>query len=131
MKLLVKCSFEAAHRLLQHKGKCYNLHGHRWQVEIEVLGKPDPRTGMVIDFGDIKKYIRDVFDHTCILNKMDPLVSVLLEETDVVIMDEEPTAENIALKILRDLKNLYGIEVTKVRVWENDSNMAEVENEFG
>jgi len=100
-------------------------------VEIEVLGKPDPRTGMVIDFGDIKKYIRDVFDHTCILNKMDPLVSVLLEETDVVIMDEEPTAENIALKILRDLKNLYGIEVTKVRVWENDSNMAEVENEFG
>lgn len=126
MKLKVRCSFEAAHRLLHHKGKCNNLHGHRWEVEVEVSGRPNPETGMIIDFGKIKKYIRDVFDHACILNKEDPLVTLILQESDVVVMDSEPTAENIAKKIKADLITLYGIKVSKVRVWESENNMVEV-----
>jgi len=97
-------TFCAAHRLPEHKGKCQGWHGHDWTVEAVVRGKPDPVTGMVIDFSDMKKVMNEKimipFDHK-VLN-------------DVL---ENPTAENLAIHIWNSLEtDLPGLEV--VKVWE-------------
>ena len=58
--MITRCfSFEAAHQLPNHKGKCANLHGHSYKLEITVARKGediDDERCMVIDFGDLKKY---------------------------------------------------------------------------
>ena len=59
--LKTNSSFDSAHFLAGYEGKCRNLHGHRWTVEVEVGGEKlmqDGQTrGMVVDFGDLKKEI--------------------------------------------------------------------------
>ena len=65
--LKTNSSFDSAHFLAGYEGKCRNLHGHRWTVEVEVGGEKlmqDGQTrGMVVDFGDLKK------DLNCFLNR--------------------------------------------------------------
>ena len=60
-------TFDAAHRLPNHKGKCKQMHGHTYKLEIGVTGNIQPATGMVVDFGDLKKIIQkqviDLLDH--------------------------------------------------------------------
>jgi len=73
-KLIIPFQFDAAHRLMHHKGKCKNLHGHTYRGEIEFVGKIDPETGMVQDFSDLKALVEtqiQAFDHTVILNDTD------------------------------------------------------------
>jgi 6-pyruvoyltetrahydropterin/6-carboxytetrahydropterin synthase len=103
MKLYYSDEFDAAHFLPGHKGKCKNLHGHTWTVEIEVEGEPDPETGMIIDFGDLKNMVMQ-FDHQLINDHI----------------NVPPTAENLA-KIIRDtiILNSNLVQVM-VRVWESD-----------
>ena len=78
--------------------------------------------GMVLDFGDIKRVIQrwidDHLDHRMILRRDDPVVGVLQEMGEpLFLMDENPTAENIARRIAQ-----HGIEqglpVVEVRLWE-------------
>ena len=61
--LKTNSSFDSAHFLAGYEGKCRNLHGHRWTVEVEVGGEKlmqDGQTrGMVVDFGDLKKDLRE------------------------------------------------------------------------
>ena len=56
-----KFRFEAAHRLPHHDGKCCRLHGHSWvgwvYIKSDHLIQGGPKQGMVIDFGDIRKYL--------------------------------------------------------------------------
>ena len=66
-------SFDSAHFLSGYDGKCSNIHGHRWKVEVEVqsetLVKGGQLDGMVIDFGDLKKDVKamvDSYDHALI-----------------------------------------------------------------
>lgn len=97
-------SFCAAHRLPEHKGKCQGWHGHDWTVEVVVRGTPDPVTGMVIDFSDMKTVMNEKimvpFDHKVLNDVLD-----------------NPTAENLALYIWEELEDdLPGLEV--VKVWE-------------
>lgn len=70
-------TFDAAHQLPTHEGKCRNLHGHTYRVVIEVDGElstSGPSTGMVIDFGDLKdiwkEQIFSVVDHALLLGKI-------------------------------------------------------------
>ena len=55
-------AFHSAHFLARYNGKCANIHGHRWTVEVVVAGSelvPDgEKRGMIIDFGDLKKAVR-------------------------------------------------------------------------
>jgi 6-pyruvoyltetrahydropterin/6-carboxytetrahydropterin synthase len=77
-----RIEFDAAHFLPNYDGKCRNLHGHRWTVEIGVRDFVDPNTGMVADFTLLKRFLKlveETFDHKCV-NDVIPL----------------PTAENIA-----------------------------------
>ena len=53
MSVGVRHNFETAHRLPFLGGKCVNLHGHSWQVQVEVTA-PDTRHGVLVDFGALK-----------------------------------------------------------------------------
>ena len=56
--------FEAAHWLpnVPEGHKCGRLHGHSYRVDVHVTGRPDPETGWVVDFGDIKRIVEAVLD---------------------------------------------------------------------
>ena len=72
-QLKTEADFDSAHFLSGYTGKCSNIHGHRWHVEIEIesrkLEKNGQGRGMLVDFGDLKKDLRelaDSMDHTLI-----------------------------------------------------------------
>ena len=86
-KLRVEGAFEAAHRLNDYQGKCANLHGHNWVVEVELWGTELNEIGILIDFKDAKRALNEVlyeFDHRY-LNELAPFNAGV-----------NPTAENIA-----------------------------------
>lgn len=64
MELFKEFTFEAAHRLpnVPEGHKCARLHGHSFKVRIVVEGPVDPVMGWVIDFGDIKKAFKPIYD---------------------------------------------------------------------
>ena len=100
-KLCLVHKFSAAHFLPGHKGKCRNLHGHTWKVQVDIRVN-DLIEGMVVDFGDIKAVI-DSVDHVYLNNVL-----------------ENPTAENIAEYIYNRLKDDDFIDL-EVTVWESEN----------
>jgi len=114
-KICVKESFSAAHFLRNYKGKCEKIHGHNWGVEVTVVSAK-LRYGMVMDFADLKKALRDVtgiLDHN-FLNKTEYFKKV------------NPTSENIAKFIFTKLKKLLPkpVKLLEVAVEETPSNKA-------
>ena len=121
---------DTSHRLLYYKGKCANLHGHRWKVEVWMEGEPDPATQILIDYSLIKQVI-DKYDHQIILNRDDPMVSRIEEFHPVITTPGDPTSELIAAIIRDDLYAIcrdLGIKATipKIRVWESPTSCAEI-----
>ena len=129
-RVVINDRFSSAHFLRNYKGKCENLHGHNYQVEVFVLAKHLNNDEMVIDFTELKKITKDVLnqiDH-CLLNDIE------------FFKHNNPTSENIALyiydKILERFefdektKNKFAnITLEKVRVWETDQQYAEYFND--
>jgi len=121
---------DTSHRLLYYKGKCANLHGHRWRVEVWIEGEPDPSTQILIDYSLIKQVI-DKYDHQIILNRDDPMVPCIQKFNPVITTPGDPTSELIA-SIIRD--DLYAvcrdlgikITITKIRIWESPTSCAEL-----
>lgn len=107
MQLYLRRKFAAAHSLPDHQGKCRCTHGHTWLVEVWLEGDVDSKTGMVLDFGEVKKEI-DHLDHTD-LNDVLPLEFL------------PPTAENLVKYFITNLPLAY-----RVRVWESDDACAEL-----
>lgn len=110
------------HRLLNYEGKCRYLHGHNGRVIITIESETlDPR-GMVLDFSDIKRvvsgWIDENLDHAMLLHKSDPMVRVLQEFGEpLYLMDENPTAENIA-KLIYDFTASRGFPIVECQLWE-------------
>ena len=125
MRLVVEDTFAAAHRLLKHSGKCRNLHGHTWRVRVEIEGRPDEETGMVVDFGEVKQIIRD-FDHKAIFSEDDPLTWLMFRNIEVIRLPFEPTCENLARLIAQRVAKLCGTRASLVRVtvWESENQSA-------
>jgi 6-pyruvoyltetrahydropterin/6-carboxytetrahydropterin synthase len=122
---------DASHRLLHYQGKCANLHGHRWKIEVWVEGEPDPVTKILIDYNTIKDVIGK-YDHQIILNKDDPMVSCVNKFQPVITTPGDPTSELLASLIRDDLYDVcreQGIRATipKIRVWESPTSFAELE----
>ncbi|MDI6866871.1 6-carboxytetrahydropterin synthase [Methanoculleus sp.] len=121
--------FEATHRLIHYRGKCFRLHGHQWRVEIWVEGTADERTGIVLDYNCIKEVVGR-FDHQVILNKDDPMATCIEAFHPVVTTSGDPTSETLAT-VIADMINadaaLQGSDarVVKIRVWESTSCYAE------
>ena len=118
------------HRLMDYAGKCRHPHGHNGKVEVAIRKKGLDRLGMVVDFEEIKekvqRWVDAELDHKMLLNKRDPLVKILrgLGEP-VVVMDGNPTAENIARLIFEHAKKRK-MPVASVRLWETVNSFAEV-----
>ena len=116
------------HRLLNYEGKCRHLHGHNGRVEVSIEADKLDARGMVRDFSDIKQTIKnwidETLDHRMLLNRADPLVSVLEQRRELhYLMDENPTAENIAKLIFSHARS-KGLPVVEVRLWETPTSYA-------
>ncbi len=113
MRTLVTRSFtfEAAHQLPWHPGKCRDLHGHGYRLEVSVEGPIGPQ-GIVLDFADVAAVVQR---------------NVLVRYDHVYLNDiiENPTAELIAHDICKSL-GAAGLAVARVRLWETDDCMVEV-----
>ena len=137
--LKTSAAFDSAHFLSGYKGKCANIHGHRWTVEVYVrsdeLIADGEKRGMVIDFSDLKKAVgslADNLDHSLLYEKGSPrdtTEQALLDEGFRLIpLDYRPTAENFAKAFFGELSN-GGLKVSKVVVYETPENCAVYEVE--
>lgn len=105
-------SFEYAHHLLLHPGKCKNLHGHSAQVVMTIQFDKLPKNpeGILVDFGTLKEILKEVidrrYDHSTIVAVDDPLYWILLGRSKIATLDLEmkaSSAENIIQMIASDL----------------------------
>lgn len=132
-------SFDSAHFLFGYKGKCANIHGHHWVIEVQAAGEKlitdGTKKGMLIDFGDLKKAVRkiaDSFDHALIYEtgSLKKKTAEALDEEGfrLIEVDFRPTAENFARHFYGILKD-SGIPVKSVAVYETPKNCAVYEEE--
>ena len=113
------------HRLMNHAGKCKNLHGHSVKASISIKQEQLNEQGMVCDFSDLKEcvenYINQYLDHNFILHKNDPIVPLLEQQNErFMTIDEHPTAEVLSKMIYQHLKQ-QGLNVDQVVLWETAS----------
>lgn len=116
------------HRLLNYEGKCRYLHGHNGTAVIAIEAERLDDRGMVLDFSDIKRvvsgWIDESLDHRMILCRQDPAVNVLREMGEpLFLMDENPTAENIA-KLIYDFTASQGFPIVECLLWETPNCFA-------
>jgi 6-pyruvoyltetrahydropterin/6-carboxytetrahydropterin synthase len=110
------------HRLLNYEGKCKYLHGHNGRAIITIESATLDERGMVLDFSDIKNivstWIDEKLDHRMLLHKTDPVVPILEKMGEpLFLMDENPTAENIA-RLIFDFTASRGFPIVECQLWE-------------
>jgi 6-pyruvoyltetrahydropterin/6-carboxytetrahydropterin synthase len=118
-KIKVISNFSAAHSLGDYKGKCENLHGHNWKVEVVVSSNSLDSIGMVIDFGEVKKIVKKA------LNQLD---HKYLNDLDY-FQHRNPSSEEIARYIFTSLRGKIfrkknNLNLEEVRVWETQNACA-------
>ncbi|WPC10191.1 6-carboxytetrahydropterin synthase [Riemerella anatipestifer] len=133
-------SFETAHVLYNYDGKCKNMHGHSYKLFVTVKGVPindldHPKNGMVVDFGDIKKIVKeeiiDVWDHAVLLNTSSPHISLgkELEEKGhkVIFCNYQPTCENMLYDIAAKIKNRLpkSVQLAYLKLHETENSYGE------
>ena len=133
-QLTTHASFDSAHFLSGYEGKCRNLHGPRWKLEVTVsreeLAQEGQIRGMIVDFGELKKDVKDLadeFDHCLIIErgtlKEKTMEALEEEEFRIIQVEFRPTAENFARYFYERIKAL-GYQVSLVKVYETPNNMA-------
>lgn len=140
IRITKQFNFETGHALYGYDGKCRNVHGHSYKLSVTVIGTPITDTahvklGMVIDFGDLKKIVKeeivDKFDHATVFNKNTPHIELAKELTDrghnVILADYQPTSENMvidfAAKITARLPE--NIKLFSLKLQETETSFAE------
>lgn len=102
-ELVVRQKFSAAHFLDNYKGKCEKMHGHTFEIEVHFQTGELDKSGISIDFGVIKEYLRQLVPDHKVLNE---------------VYDFSPSAENLARYFFKQIKLQY--PVARVMVWESD-----------
>lgn len=116
-ELMVETQFSSAHQLRGYMGKCENLHGHNWRVQVVVQSEKLNEIGLAIDFHDLKRITNEfvsTLDHT-ILNEVFPFTEL------------NPSSENIAKWIFDSVKKKVrgnDIDIASVTVWESETASA-------
>jgi 6-pyruvoyltetrahydropterin/6-carboxytetrahydropterin synthase len=117
-EVMIERNFSSAHQLRGYKGKCENLHGHNYKIEIYARGRELDNIGLLVDFGELKDAAGEVvqyLDHRNI-NELPPF--------DVEL---NPSAENLARYILERVASRVGdarVQVYKVRCFETPTSIA-------
>ena len=115
---MIERDFSSAHQLRGYKGKCENLHGHNYRLEIYAKGEELNNIGLLIDFVELKSAADEIvkyLDHRN-LNELPPFDDEL-----------NPSAENIARYVLEYLNSQVGddrVRVHKVRCFETPTSVA-------
>jgi 6-pyruvoyltetrahydropterin/6-carboxytetrahydropterin synthase len=140
IRITKQFSFETGHALYGYDGKCKNVHGHSYKLSVTVSGKPildasHVKFGMVIDFGDLKKIVKeeivDQFDHATVFNQNTPHVELANELKNrghhVILVDYQPTSENMVTDFAARIKNRlpHDVELHSLKLQETESSFAE------
>lgn len=131
--LKTAAAFDSAHFLAGYDGKCANLHGHHWVIEVEAgqaqLLESGQQRGMVVDFADLKHAVRglaDAYDHALIYEagtlRDSTLLALREEHFRLIAVPYRPTAENFAKAFHEALS--AELPVLRVRVYETPDNCA-------
>jgi 6-pyruvoyltetrahydropterin/6-carboxytetrahydropterin synthase len=114
---MVEDHFAAAHQLRGYKGKCENMHGHNFKVQVFVSADALNDIDLAIDFHDLKAMLKETIstlDHA-FLNDVFPFT------------EKNPSSENIAKWVFDSMKkkvNDDNIAVTAASVWESETASA-------
>jgi 6-pyruvoyltetrahydropterin/6-carboxytetrahydropterin synthase len=124
IRITKEFKFEMAHALLGYDGPCKNIHGHSYALNVTIAGYPiddenNPKLGMVMDFGDLKKIVRkavvDIFDHALVLNsKMPPAFMEKMRQhyENIILVDYQPTSELMIIDFAERIKALLPENIT-------------------
>jgi 6-pyruvoyltetrahydropterin/6-carboxytetrahydropterin synthase len=132
-------SFEMAHALWNYDGPCKNVHGHSYRLFVTLIGEPltdrkNPKYGMVIDFGDLKKIVnREVvkrFDHSVVVEKSGDKERIeALDKMfgNIITVDYQPTCENLVDDIARIIMPHLpaGVSLHNLKLFETATSYAE------
>lgn len=130
-----RLEWDMGHTVTGHEGKCRHLHGHRYSAELHCSAANLDAVGRVIDFGWVKRevgaWIDEHWDHKFMINGSDKRALGLLDldDSSVVVVHFNPTAENIATHLLltaSDCLRSYHVTVDKVVLYETPNGRAEV-----
>jgi 6-pyruvoyltetrahydropterin/6-carboxytetrahydropterin synthase len=119
-EVTIEQTFAAGHALRHYKGKCENVHGHNYRVQVTAEGDQLNSIGLLVDFVELKRVVRqvvDTLDHQFI-NDLEPFTVI------------NPSAENIAKYFYDqvigglDLSNEAAVRISQVKVWETDTSIA-------
>jgi len=123
-QLTKSVQFDAAHQLRGYSGKCANIHGHTYKMEVAVAGEKVSEIGLLYDFVDLKQLMQGVvnqLDHHFI-NEIPPYDEI------------NPTAENMAYQIYQTLKQHLvsqnpRLKLAYVEIWETPTCSARYSEE--
>ena len=117
----VEKTFAAGHALRGYKGKCENVHGHNYRVQVMVEGTRLDDAGLLVDFVELKKLMDGVIerlDHQFI-NDVPPFTEL------------NPSAENLAKYFYEEVNQRMDFaafgspaRLSQVKVWETDTSIA-------
>jgi 6-pyruvoyltetrahydropterin/6-carboxytetrahydropterin synthase len=140
IRLTKSFSFETGHALYGYDGKCKNIHGHSYKLYVTVIGEPisdsgNVKYGMVIDFGDLKKIVKeeivDVFGHATVFNKNTPHFELAMELKsrghNVLLVDYQPTSEMMVIDFAEKIQRLLPqhIQLHSLKLQETETSFAE------
>ena len=137
---MIECTrrirFCAGHRVWKHESKCAWLHGHNYVAFFHAAAAELDELGRVIDFSVLAErlggWIEEHWDHGFILHREDEEAKAAVGKVAgqrVFLLDSNPTAENLADYLLREVAPEAlagtGVQVVKVVLWESESSFAE------
>jgi len=140
IRITKQFSFETGHALYGYDGKCKNVHGHSYRLDVTVIGSPitdasNVKYGMVIDFSDLKKIVKeeivDVFDHATVFNKNTPHVELARElksrGSNDLWADSQPTSELMVIDFAEKIKSRLpeNIKLHSLKLKETATSFAE------
>lgn len=133
--------FEMAHALNGYEGACRYIHGHSYTLHVTVTnGQTDddyiPAPGIIVDFKELKKIVSTAviknFDHRLLLSEQYIKANVALSSCEnLVVMEAEPTAENMLIFIRRALAKALpaGVQLATLKLFETADSYAEWNND--
>jgi 6-pyruvoyltetrahydropterin/6-carboxytetrahydropterin synthase len=147
MRITRRLEFDAGHRIAAHGSQCRHLHGHRYALEVTLVGEPvatagAPDEAMLMDFSEVKaiaqRLVVGPWDHAFLVHASDRTVLdflATLPDHRTVVTPHPPTAEHLAAEAFRLLAPAYAghfgqaLRLERVRLYETPNCWADATGE--